>query len=241
MLPPLWQRWWVIVTAASLIVCAAYAGHRYRLSHILRLERIRQRIATDLHDDIGASLSQIAILSDLGRGGLEVRDLDGVSHRLAAIATTARELVDTMSDIVWAVNPRRDSVEDLVHRMRRFATDTLEAANISVTFVSPPGGAAWRLGPNLRREILLIVKEGVTNIVRHANCTDASIDLGIGHHKLTLQIRDNGRGFDPAAAPAGNGLRSMRRRAEALGGDLQLESSPGPNGGTTLSIQVPIR
>jgi signal transduction histidine kinase/ligand-binding sensor domain-containing protein len=240
-LPPLWQRWWVIATAASLIVCAAYAGHRYRLSHILRLERIRQRLATDLHDDIGASLSQIAILSDLGRTGLEVRDLDGVSHRLAAIATTARELVDTMSDIVWAVNPRRDSVEDLVHRMRRFATDTLEAANISVIFVSPPGGAALRLGPNLRREILLIVKEGVTNIVRHANCTDASIDLGIGHHKLTLQIRDNGRGFDPTCATAGNGLRSMRRRAEALGGYLQLESSPGPNGGTTISIQVPIQ
>jgi len=132
-------------------------------------------------------------------------------------------------------------VEDLVHRMRRFATDTLEAANISVIFVSPPGGAALRLGPNLRREILLIVKEGVTNIVRHANCTDASIDLGIGHHKLTLQIRDNGRGFDPTCATAGNGLRSMRRRAEALGGYLQLESSPGPNGGTTISIQVPIQ
>ncbi len=235
-LPPLWQRWWVIALAAAAVTTAIYAAHRYRLSHALRLERVRQRIATDLHDDIGASLSQMAILSDLGRRGLEAHDVEGTSSRLAIIAATSRELVDTMSDIVWAVNPHRDSVDDLVHRMRRFASDTLEAADISVTFTAPPEGATLRLGPDVRREILLILKEAVTNIVRHADATEAAIDLCVEGHRLHLRISDNGRGFDPSMADGGNGVRSMRRRVAALGGEIGIESSPGR--GTQVAVTL---
>ncbi len=237
-LPPLWRRWWVIALALGVCGTAVYAAHRYRLSHLLRLERVRHRIATDLHDDIGASLSQIAILSDLGRSRLEDRDIEGTSQRLSTIAATSRELVDTMSDIVWAVNPHRDSVDDLVHRMRRFATDSLEAADVALKFAAPDEGATMRLGPDVRREILLILKESVTNIVRHAACTNAEIELQVDRHHLHLGIRDNGRGFDAAASGGGNGLRSMRRRVDALGGHFGIDSIPGR--GTEVRLDIPI-
>jgi signal transduction histidine kinase/streptogramin lyase len=237
-LPPFWRQWWFVGLMMSAVASALFGAHRYRLSHMLRLERVRQRIATDLHDDIGASLSQIAILSDLGRDKLGTRDIDGAAERLSTIAATSRELVDTMSDIVWAVNPHRDSVDDLVHRMRRFASDTLEAANVALTFASPPSGATTRLGPNTRREILLILKESVTNIVRHAHCTEASIEFRVDGFRLGLWIRDNGRGFLVDIPQTGNGLASMRRRVEALGGHFTIDSAT--DSGTTIVIDVPI-
>lgn len=193
---------------------------------------------TDLHDDIGASLTQMAMLSDMGRHRLDQSDIDGAAERLSVIAHTSRELVDTMSDIVWAVNPHRDSLDDLTHRMRRFATDTLEGANITLRFSAPASGVTRRLGPDMRREILLILKESVTNIVRHAQCTEAEIEFSVGRNQLNLRVRDNGHGFDLATASNGNGLRSMRRRVESLGGRFRLESSPGH--GTDLVVEVPI-
>jgi signal transduction histidine kinase/ligand-binding sensor domain-containing protein len=235
-LRPIWLRWWVIALAAAAAACIVYGAHRYRLSHALRLERVRHRIATDLHDDIGASLSQIAILSDLGRNRLDTRDIDRASEALVTIATTARELIDTMSDIVWAVNPQRDSVDDLVHRMRRFAADSLEAVQVSLAFRAPAEGATMPLGPNLRRELLLILKESVTNIVRHASCTEAEIEFRADRHHLVLHISDNGRGFDTATAGAGNGLRSLRRRVDALGGAMHIDSVPGS--GTRIAVTI---
>jgi signal transduction histidine kinase len=235
-LPPVWQRWWFVSIALGLIGATIYAAHRYRLSHAIRLERVRHRIATDLHDDIGASLTQIAMLSDAGRSQLEARDVDAAAHRLSVIATTSRELVDTMSDIVWAVNPNRDSVDDLVHRMRRFATETLESADVVLQFVAPASGAALRLGPNIRRELLLVVKESVANIVRHGRSTSAEIELSIERHRLRLRISDNGCGFDTAAASGGNGLRNMRRRVESLGGHFTVQSAPGR--GTAIILEI---
>ena len=236
-LPPFWRRWWFVALAVAVSGAGAYAVHRGRVSQLLRLERMRYRIATDLHDDVGASLSQIAILSDLGRAGLEQRDVRSVSDRLALIATTARQLVDSMSDIVWAVNPRRDSLDDLVHRMRRFAADTLEAADIQLAFTAPEASAAMRVGPDVRREVLLILKEAVTNIGRHSRATAAEIEFRVERHRMHLRVRDNGRGFDLAHDNPGNGLRSMRRRVTALGGRLEIESAAGRGTDVRFDVQ----
>jgi signal transduction histidine kinase/ligand-binding sensor domain-containing protein len=234
-LPPFWMRWWFLLLAAAAAVGAGYGVHRYRLAGAVRLERIRARIATDLHDDIGSSLSQIAILSEVSRQ--RIRNDPEMAHEpLGLIAETSRELVDKMSDIVWAVNPRRDSLSDLVYRMRRFADDTFGATDIKHRFTAPDSVHHLRLGPDVRRELLLILKESVTNIAKHARATEASIDIALDGSRLLLTIRDNGRGFDTEASFDGNGVYSMRNRVQALGGKLDIRSEPGS--GTTVSLEL---
>jgi signal transduction histidine kinase/ligand-binding sensor domain-containing protein len=236
-LPPFWMRWWFVALGAGAVSAATYGAYRYRLRQMLRVERVRARIATDLHDDIGASLSQIAILSEVARQRSD--DFASTSHRLSQIADTSRGLVDAMSDIVWAIDPQRDSLADLTHRMRRFAADTLESRDIRFTFDAPDGHQHVRLGADLRREVFLILKESVTNIVRHSACTAASIAFSVDAHMLRLRIEDDGRGFALDAPVEGNGLRSMRRRVTALGGQLAIDSAPGR--GTVVRLELRLK
>jgi hypothetical protein len=119
-LSPIWQRWWFASIVAGLAGVIAFALYRYRVARLLDLERVRTRIATDLHDDIGSSLSQIAIMSEVVRQKVGAEN-KAVIHPLSVIAGTSRELVDSMADIVWAVNPKRDHLIDLTQRMRQFA------------------------------------------------------------------------------------------------------------------------
>lgn len=221
-LPPFWQRAWFLVFVAAALAGAIYAVHRYRLTRVLEIERVRMRIATDLHDDIGASLSQISILSEVAR-----RDRGGGDASLARIAGISRELVDSMSDIVWAINPKRDRIDDLVQRMRRFASDTLSAKDIDFDFEAPAGGAQRPLGADVRRQVYLVLKESVHNAARHSGCSRVRIDFRVAGDRLTLRIEDDGHGFAGPATGEGHGLESMRRRAEGLGGTLDIVSGPG--------------
>src|SRR5262249_9047878 len=217
-LPPIWLRPWFLALAAATVAAAAYALHRYRLARLVELERVRLRIAVDLHDDIGASLSQIAVLSEVARR----RAAGDIDQPLARIAATSREGGDAMSDIVWAINPQRDSLDDLTHRARRFANDVLAARGIRVSFVAPGDGAVRRVGLDLRRQLFLVFKEAVNNIARHADCTEASIEWRVDGSRFVLAVRDNGRGFDPAAAARGHALDSMNTRIEAPAGRREL-------------------
>ena len=234
-LPPLWLRWWFLALLGLGAAATGYLVHRSRLAGAVRMERVRARIATDLHDDIGSSLSQIAILSEVSRQ--RIRNDPATAHEpLGLIAETSRELVDKMADIVWAVNPKRDSLSDLIYRMRRFADDTFGATDIAFRFSAPESVQHLRLGADVRRELLLILKESVTNIVKHARATETSVDLAVEGPRLLLTIRDNGRGFDPDAAFDGNGVQSMRSRVQSLGGRLAITSTPGR--GTTVAMEV---
>jgi ligand-binding sensor domain-containing protein/signal transduction histidine kinase len=236
-LPPVWQRWWFITIAAVLLGLAAYGAYRYRLSQVIALERVRTRIATDLHDDIGASLTQIAILSEVAR-----QENGQNGHRkaepLTTIAATSRELVDSMADIVWAINPQKDHLRDLTQRMRRFASDTFTACDISFTFRAPEVDGRLRLNTDMRRQVFLIFKEGVNNIVRHSGCARAEIDLSLDGNWLSLKLADDGKGFSPTTESDGHGLMSMQERAMSLGGQFTIISEGGK--GTTVTLKVPI-
>jgi signal transduction histidine kinase/streptogramin lyase len=234
--PPVWRRAWFIAAASAALAALLSTLHRLRTAQLVELERIRTRIATDLHDDLGANLTQIAVISEVARQSVP-RESPALAEPLAAIAATSRESVDAMSDIVWAIDPRRDSVTDLVQRLRRFASDALSAKDIAVSFSAPADGDP-PVDPEVRRELLLIFKEGVNNVVRHAGCGQVRIAMSCGDGQLTMSIEDDGRGFDPGRA-CGVGLRSMRQRAERLGGDLTVRSTPGS--GTTLLLRVPVR
>ena len=203
----------------------------------MRTERLRSRIATDLHDDIGASLSQIAILAEVARRRAEQTG-PGVAEPLASIAATSRDLVDAMSDIVWAVNPRTDSLSDLTHRMHRFAEETLGGADIALQFTAPPDDVDLKIGADLRRELYLILKESVNNIARHSGASHAVVELTLARHELRLVISDDGRGFDPAVSVDGNGIASMRKRAAAFGGVFAIESTAGRGTRVTLAANL---
>jgi signal transduction histidine kinase len=238
---PWWRSRGFLTAALALLALAIASMHWLRLRRRLELEAVRTRIATDLHDDIGANLSRIAILTEVAR-----RDIDphnpGVSERLAHVASVSRDLVDSMSDIVWAVNPSRDRLRDLVRRMRRFADDVLSARDIELRFRAPADGDEVPLGADTRREVFRVFKEAVNNVARHSRSRSVEIELGIAAGWLALRVADDGRGFDLEQIRKtgdGNGLASIRRRAECLGGTLEIASRPGE--GTTLAFRIPVK
>ncbi|HTF37509.1 MAG TPA: two-component regulator propeller domain-containing protein [Blastocatellia bacterium] len=235
-LPPMWQRWWFIALAATLIGLLAYSLFRYRVTRLIELERVRTRIATDLHDDIGSSLSQVSVLSEVVRR--RVGSEPSVSEPLSMIADLSRDLVDSMNDIVWAINPRRDHLSDLTHRIRRFASDVFTARDIEFNFSAPEAQHDIRLGADMRREVFLIFKESVNNMVRHSGCTEANIEFLIESGWLELKIRDNGKGFEPDRESDGNGLVSMSQRTARIGGTLDISSNNGK--GTMVLLRAPV-
>ena len=236
-IPPIWQRWWFVSLAAILVALAAYGIYRHRVTRLIELERVRMRIATDLHDDIGSSLSQISVLSEVinKRLGKE----QSVAEPLLMIGSLSRDLVDSLNDIVWAINPRRDRLSDLIYRMRRFASDTFTARDIQFRFSAPDSQNHLRLGADTRREVFLVFKEAVNNLVRHSGCTVADIDFGMKNGRMELSVTDNGAGFNPERESEGNGLVNMRQRAAKVGGGLDIVSSR--DRGTTVLLKVPLR
>jgi len=258
-LAPIWLRWWFITLCVLLAGGLFFSFYRYRVARLrevnaalqeaklaeenlrkaneerlVELERVRKRIATDLHDDIGSSLTRISLLSEVTQrqGG------QPAGGSLSVIAGLSRELVDSMSDIVWAINPERDSLGDLTQRMRHFASDVFTARGIDFRLRLPDSERDVRVGANFRRELFLIFKEAVNNSVRHSECTKAEIEFRVAVDGLLLNVSDNGRGFDTDRESNGHGLKSMRARTEGLGGRMQAVSSP--EAGTTLTFTIPM-
>lgn len=235
-LRPIWQRWWFITLGVLMLGLIAAVIIRNRVVRLIELERVRTRIAADLHDDIGSGLSRIAILSEVARHQVSIEA--PVAEPLTVIASASRDLVDSMSDIVWAINPNKDHLSDLVQRMRRFCSDLFTARQIEFSFSAPGEEHALKIGADLRRQVFLIFKEAVNNIARHADCTEAQIELGIEGRWLMLKVMDNGPGFDQAQTSEGQGLASMRARAEGLRGELQINSNNGS--ATTVMLKIPL-
>jgi ligand-binding sensor domain-containing protein/two-component sensor histidine kinase len=237
-LPPLWRQWWFLSIAGLAAGGAALGIHRARIARLLAVERVRTRLAMDLHDDVGASLSQIAVMSEVARQEMGQAGAE-VTGPLSRIADVSRGMVDAMSDIVWATNPGRDQMVDLVARMRRFATDLLTARGIDLLLTAPSPEQSLRLDPEVRRQVYLIFKEAVNNAARHSGCHRVDVALEVGRRVIALRVTDDGIGFEPDDKRAGHGLSSMSRRAVALDGSLQIVSKAGE--GTTLTLVIPLR
>jgi signal transduction histidine kinase len=235
-LPPVWRRLWFEVLALAALAALIMTAHRYRVSQAVGLERMRTRIASDLHDDIGASLSQISVMSEvlIQRSGGNT----ALSEPLSGMARSARELLASMNDIVWAINPSHDHLSDLRQRMRRFASDLFGPREIDFVFRAPAADQDLKLGADVRREIYLIFKEAVNNVVRHADCTNVEIDFSRERDALMLRISDNGKGLPVKVSGTGHGLTSMQARAKALGGETTITSVA--SGGTVIALRVPV-
>jgi signal transduction histidine kinase/ligand-binding sensor domain-containing protein len=236
-LPPFWRQPWFAVLAVAGLAALGYALHRYRVRQLLEIAAVRTRIATDLHDDIGANLTRIAILSEVTRQRGADRN-GNVDESLSSIAHLARESSGAMSDIVWAISPERDTLTDVVRKMRSHAEEVFEMRDISLALDLPDAAQPVKVGVDVRRDLYLVFKEAVNNVARHSGCTRVSIALRVDDSVLTLQVADDGLGFDPGAETDGNGLASMRRRAARLGGVLEVAARAG--GGTTIGLAVPL-
>ena len=242
-LPPVWSRWWFQTLALASLAGLVFAAHRYRVAQAVRIERMRTTIGTDLHDDIGASLSQIAILSEVARSDARLGQ-SAPNERLERVAAAlARELVDSMSDVVWSIRAQPEGVDSLIRRMREFANDLLESQAIAFELRAPGPDTHIQLGLEDRRQLLPIFKECLHNAVRHSGCTAVEAELVVEGREILLRIRDNGHGLSNTGgvprSNGGTGIPSMRRRAESLGGSMQWTS--GLAGGCTVEVRLPMR
>jgi hypothetical protein len=209
-LPVFWRRSWFLGLVMLAMVIAGVSLHRYRVNHLLAVERVRTRMATNLHDDVGAGLAEIAILSEVAKR----QEPAGTLHLFDNIAGRARSLREAMSDIVWTVDPREDCLSDLVLRFRQIAFTLLETEERCVKFLAPSDDKlAKELAPDLRRHLLLFFKEAVTNVARHADATAVGIEISAAGGCFCMSIRDNSRGFDSLQPCSGRGLKSLQYRA----------------------------
>ncbi len=235
-LPPFWHRWWFWVIVGGLVTGGIIAAHLLRVRHLLALERMRTRIATDLHDDLGSTLGSISIFSEIARRSI-ADDHPDAAHLLERIGESARTLMGSLREMIWTMQPENDSLKELVARIERFAREVLEPADITYIVRAAPDLSDVRISMEVRRNLYLVAKEAIYNAVRHANCSQVAVMFTRSGRLLCMSIRDNGTGL-PDVAPPGNGIPNMHRRARAIGAHLEIRSEPGL--GTTVTMYVRI-
>ncbi|WP_158552616.1 sensor histidine kinase [Spirosoma telluris] len=243
---PFWYNWWfwpmlsiIVLVFVSIFIWLFF---QYRLRQYMRLQRVRENIARDLHDDMGSYLSSISMLS---QSVLNIAQKDPQHARFLVdkIGETARQVMDSMSDIIWSVNPENDSMSQIVVRMRDVATDLLGDQDSSLHMNIDETVSQIHLPLEQRRDFFLIYKEALTNIAKYASASHVWIHLQRNGPTLVLTMQDDGVGFDTSQSVGrnplgGNGLKNIRARAEKLGGTLTIQSTPGQ--GTVIILQISV-
>ncbi len=234
--PPFWRTGWFAAALGLTLAAVPVVAYRIRAARLLALERMRTRIAMDLHDDVGSSLSQIALRSELALSQLDA-GAGSQAQALEHISEESRGLVDAMSDVVWSVDPRHDVLSDLVRRIRSFALDAAEARGVEVRLDLPSPEKEIPLPAQIRRQVYLVFKESFTNALRHAGASRIDVTLTAQGHAVVLRVSDDGRGIaGQGRESGGHGLDSMRRRAEDCGGSLEVLSTQ--DAGTTITLRL---
>ncbi|HTH55770.1 MAG TPA: two-component regulator propeller domain-containing protein [Cyclobacteriaceae bacterium] len=229
-IPPFWATWWFMVLCMLAAGSIIYVFYRIRLAQMLRLERLRAKISTDLHDDMGSTLSSISILSDMA-----LKANESTKHSmLAEIKDNSITLMERMDDIVWSINPRNDSFDRLMVRVQNFASKLFEAKGIDYQIEVPESVSHVRLSMDHRQHVYLIMKEAVNNLVKYSESKFASIKVSVS--PLTVEITDKGKGFDVSKPFQGNGIQSMRSRAKMMKAELQIQSTQGV--GSTVLLKI---
>ena len=260
-LPAFYQTWWfsslTVLSGAGAVGAAAYWISRRRLRRRLEqlerqraLERERARIARDIHDDLGASLTRITLLSQ--SVGSELDNPDQARADVDQIYQTARDLTRAMDEIVWAVNPKHDTLDSLVNYLGRFAQKFMSTAGIRCRLDAPMEFPHTSVTTEIRHNVFLAFKEALNNVIKHAKATEVRVLLELLADRFTLTVADNGCGFKserdataPAAdgeqtrAASGNGLANMQKRLEEIGGHCKVISAPGE--GTRVEFSIPLK
>lgn len=256
---PFWRTQWAVALYifTGLIFAGALArvilARRFRrrlatLAAQQAMERERMRIARDMHDEIGSKLTKISFMTE--RAKRELQGQEPVARKLDSIAGTSRDLLQTLDEIVWAVNPHNDTLEHLAAYLGQYATEYLQNTSVECELRIPRGLPHYPLSAEARHNLFLAFEESLNNALKHGRANRVRVDMHLEPSKFEITIEDNGRGFDPAvmetvsdenepaAGRHGNGLRNMRQRLDILGGQCTIRSRPGH--GTTVILSVPL-
>jgi signal transduction histidine kinase len=248
--PPFWRTWWFHSGLAALLLGSIVGFVHYASTQRLQrqleqmrqkeaLERERARIARDLHDQLGANLTQVSLLGELVETDKDLPE--EVETHARQISRTARDTTRALDEIVWAANPSNDTLEGLINYVCKYAQEYLAVAGVRYRWEVPAELPHLAIPPEVRHNVFLASKEALTNIVRHAKATSARLRLKLEPERFTLEIEDNGRGLDEMdeqAAQSRNGLRNMSKRMEDIGGLFSI--SPSEKGGATVRLTAPV-
>jgi two-component sensor histidine kinase len=234
-LPHYWQTLWfklAIPTAVALVLAAFY---RARVARLRAVERLRVQIAADLHDDVGARLTKVAMVTEFM--DRETRDAEQSKPHIQNIAKTTREIIQAMDEIVWTINPKNDTLDNLANYIFQYAQEYFQHSPVRCRVDLPAALPNHAISTEQRHNLFMAIKEALNNIVKHADATEARISLTAHDGKITIQIRDNGRGFAmDGLNGTGNGLENMKQRLRRIGGTIVLESKPGA--GTKITLEA---
>ncbi len=244
--PHYWETAWFFTQAALAVILLAggigWLIARSRLKRRISTLRIhsareaeRARIARDLHDDLGASLTEIALLADLGA---ERAAGSAFQKHLDELSSKARALGLALDEIVWAVNPREDTLASLLDYLASFATEFLDRAGITLRMNIATGMPDLPLDANVRHSVFLAVREAFNNIVKHSQAKSAWLNGSLSNGVLEISVEDDGKGVDDYALSRGHGLSNFQVRMEACGGESKV--SPREGGGTVVCFHVPV-
>lgn len=236
--PPWWGTWWFRGAVLLLLGGGLYTFYRYRLSQTLKVVTMRERIARDLHDEIGSTLSSVSLYSSVAQKKVAQKAPEA-NELLGRISESTTQVLESINDIVWAVNADNDDMDHLVQRMRDYAMRMTETRGCALHFDQDPALRALPLKMAARKNLYLVFKEAVNNAVKYSDCHELRVTMERDGTRIVLRIMDDGKGFEPEAATStsggGNGLPNMRKRAAELGATLHILSAPGK--GTAIELR----
>ncbi len=237
--PHYWQTWWfklALFLALALLLTVLYQARVRRLREI---ENLRIQIAADLHDDVGARLTKVAMVTE--SVDRQMPPSDRSKPHIQNIARTTREVIQAMDEIVWTINPKNDSLDNLANYLFQYAQDYFQHSGVRCRLDVPARLPDHPLSTQQRHNLFMAVKEALNNVLKHAQATEVRVGVALADSKLTITVADDGCGFAPAGPlPTGEGLPSMRQRLERIGGRLELESRPG-GGGTRIQMELKVQ
>lgn len=233
-LPLFYQTWWFALGIALSCIAALWAWFQWRIRQLRQMEFIRRSIAADLHDEVGASLTSIQVLTQLATHADPARSKEALEKLPAQVRRTSASL----REIVWNIQPGNDDLNLLAGQLLRYAGEFLERADISYVLDAEEFPSHLRLDPIARQHLVRIAKEALNNIAKHSKADHVEILFQRDKNDLLLWIRDRGQGFDPMKVSQGNGLNNMKSRAQSASGTLTIETAQGK--GVALSLRLPL-
>ncbi len=239
-IPPFWKTWWFITLSALTFLAMVFMILRYRINRLLEMERLRTRLAADLHDEIASNLSSIAMFSKIIQTESHgfVKTTTAMPQLLDRIISLSQDSVVAIRDIIWAIDPKTETIYNLLLRIRDACITTCRAKDISFKFILPDKELlpSENLSPEQRKNLWLLLKEGINNAVKHSNANEISLAVTYNGGHLKVIIKDNGIGYDVSANFDGKGLHTMKKRVKDLNGKLEVISKT--NEGTIVNITL---
>lgn len=222
--PAWWETWWFRLAIISALGFLLWLAFQYRLNYLLKLERLRTKIASDLHDEVGSLLTQISVNAD---SLSYTRDEDKRKEKSSFIRAKSSEVINMMSDVIWSIDSRNDNLDSLIDRIHNFAQNFLDQKNISLNFSTNIKNLQKPLKIDFRQNVMLIAKEAINNAVKYSNCSQIDVFINYNNDLFEMTISDNGKGFDLENVNKGNGLKNMKMRSDAIGAKIEFNNDNG--------------